>query len=190
MPLLQSDGPASVHRNNLTIDWARAQTPWEPPRWIESWAVRRAGIPRIRPTDIWGQHYEVGRQPLPQDLLRSHGGPASDLPGTELQSFVALPRPPRRSSPTMSSLPPHFLTHPYELLSSFSTDLVLPIRNTESNDSHPEAMLQNLTGYITKDEYYPTARGGFGEIWKCTFHINRRSVKVSLQCLFFFFTSI
>ncbi|KAG1752440.1 kinase-like domain-containing protein [Suillus paluster] len=44
-------------------------------------------------------------------------------------------------------------------------------------------MLQDLSRYITKDEDYPVARGGFGEIWKCTYIINRRPVKVAVKSL-------
>ncbi|KAG1784781.1 kinase-like domain-containing protein [Suillus plorans] len=44
-------------------------------------------------------------------------------------------------------------------------------------------MLQNLTGYVAKDEEYPVARGGFGEIWKCTCHMNRRLIKVAVKAL-------
>ncbi|KAG2156438.1 kinase-like domain-containing protein [Suillus clintonianus] len=44
-------------------------------------------------------------------------------------------------------------------------------------------MLQNLTAYITKDGDYPVARGGFGEIWKCTYSIDRGSTKVAVKAL-------
>jgi hypothetical protein len=45
-------------------------------------------------------------------------------------------------------------------------------------------MLKDLTNHITKDEEYPAARGGFGEIWKCTYRSERGLVKVRLRCLF------
>ncbi|KAG2095090.1 kinase-like domain-containing protein [Suillus discolor] len=41
-------------------------------------------------------------------------------------------------------------------------------------------MLQDLSEYITKDGDYPITRGGFGEIWKCTY---RSSVKVAVKAL-------
>ncbi|KAG2055087.1 kinase-like protein [Suillus hirtellus] len=44
-------------------------------------------------------------------------------------------------------------------------------------------MLQDLSKYITKDGDYPVNRGGFGEIWKCTLHIDRSSVKVAVKAL-------
>ncbi|KAG1794680.1 kinase-like domain-containing protein [Suillus plorans] len=44
-------------------------------------------------------------------------------------------------------------------------------------------MLQDLSKYITKEGDYPVARGGFGEIWKCTLHIDRSSVKVAVKAL-------
>ncbi|KAG0701780.1 kinase-like domain-containing protein [Suillus ampliporus] len=44
-------------------------------------------------------------------------------------------------------------------------------------------MLQDLSKYITKDEDYPVARGGFGEIWKCTYHLDRRPIKVAVKAL-------
>ncbi|KAG1782898.1 hypothetical protein EV702DRAFT_1191354 [Suillus placidus] len=84
--LLNSD--ATVHP---------AATPGEAPCWTEFRAVRHAGISRIRPTDMREKHYEAGRQPLPQDLLHFHGGPAPDLPGTEILSVIAPP--PRRPTP-------------------------------------------------------------------------------------------
>jgi len=45
----------------------------------------------------------------------------------------------------------------------------------------PETNLQDLTKYITKDEEYPAARGGFGEVWKCTYHMDQGRVKVRLR---------
>jgi hypothetical protein len=44
------------------------------------------------------------------------------------------------------------------------------------------AVLCNLTGYITKDEEFPSGGGGFGEIWKCTYKKDVISIKVSMQC--------
>jgi serine/threonine protein kinase len=59
----------------------------------------------------------------------------------------------------------------------------LSARNDELHDLSPEAILHNLTGCITRDEDFPAARGGFGEIWKCTYHINHSSVKVAVKAL-------
>ncbi|KAG2141990.1 kinase-like domain-containing protein [Suillus cothurnatus] len=39
-------------------------------------------------------------------------------------------------------------------------------------------MLQDLTGSITKTGDYPVARGGFGEIWKCTYETDRGQIAV------------
>jgi hypothetical protein len=39
-------------------------------------------------------------------------------------------------------------------------------------------MLQDLTGSITKTGDYPVARGGFGEIWKCTYQTDRGRIAV------------
>ncbi|KAG2341993.1 kinase-like protein [Suillus weaverae] len=63
-----------------------------------------------------------------------------------------------------------------------NTDTVLPVRN-EFGYSPPEVILQNLTEYVTKDEDYPSARGGFGEIWKCTCRIDRSPIKVAVKAL-------
>ncbi|KAG1857439.1 kinase-like domain-containing protein [Suillus subluteus] len=85
-------------------------------------------------------------------------------------------------SSTVGSRLPQLRHEPCELLPSSShAHTVLSACNDEPHDLPPEAVLQNLTGYITKDEDYPTARGGFGEIWKCTYHIDRRSVKVAVK---------
>jgi serine/threonine protein kinase len=39
-------------------------------------------------------------------------------------------------------------------------------------------VLQDLTEYITKTGDYPVARGGFGEIWKCTYQTDRGPIPV------------
>ncbi|KAG2156410.1 kinase-like domain-containing protein [Suillus clintonianus] len=44
-------------------------------------------------------------------------------------------------------------------------------------------MLQDLSKYITKDGDYPVARGGLGEIWKCTYFMDRLSIKVAVKAL-------
>ncbi|KAG2129051.1 kinase-like domain-containing protein [Suillus bovinus] len=45
-------------------------------------------------------------------------------------------------------------------------------------------MFQDLSKYIIKDGDYPAARGGFGEIWKCTCHIDpSRPIKVAVKSL-------
>ncbi|KAG0703873.1 kinase-like domain-containing protein [Suillus ampliporus] len=43
--------------------------------------------------------------------------------------------------------------------------------------------LPDLTRYIVKDEDYPIARGGFGEIWKCTYRQDRTPIKVAVKSL-------
>jgi serine/threonine protein kinase len=45
------------------------------------------------------------------------------------------------------------------------------------------AMLQDLTGSITKTGDYPVARGGFGEIWKCTYETDRGPIAVAVKSL-------
>jgi serine/threonine protein kinase len=45
------------------------------------------------------------------------------------------------------------------------------------------AVLCNLTGYITKDEEFPSGGGGFGEIWKCTYKKDGISIKVAVKSL-------
>ncbi|KAG2060310.1 kinase-like protein [Suillus hirtellus] len=45
-------------------------------------------------------------------------------------------------------------------------------------------MLQDLSKFINKDGNYPVARGGFGEIWRCTAHdINGNFFKVAVKAL-------
>ncbi|KAG2143611.1 kinase-like domain-containing protein [Suillus clintonianus] len=90
----------------------------------------------------------------------------------------------RRSSPEIGSRIPQSYPHPREVLpSSAHTDTVLPVRNHESGESDHNPMLQNLTEYITKDGDWPVTRGGFGEIWKCTYSIDRRLIKVAVKSL-------
>jgi hypothetical protein len=98
-------------------------------------------------------------------------------------SFIALPPPLRRPSPTIGSQLHYLPNHPRKLLTpSFHTGTVTHVSNDQSDDLLSEAVLQDLSQYITKDGDYPVARGGFGEIWKCTYHIDQRSIKVCLQC--------
>ncbi|KAG2115777.1 kinase-like domain-containing protein [Suillus discolor] len=44
-------------------------------------------------------------------------------------------------------------------------------------------MLQDLSKYIIRDGDYPVARGGFGEIWRCTLNNDRSLVKVAVKAL-------
>ncbi|KAG1755341.1 hypothetical protein EDB19DRAFT_1660524 [Suillus lakei] len=123
--------------------------------------------------------------PLPRlDLRRSDEESTPNLPGTPRLPVIALPLPPPRPSPTMGSQLLNEAPRPHKLATSSShTEVVLPIRNDEREDSPPETMLQNLTRYITKDEDYPVARGGFGEIWKCTYHMDLQPIKVAVKSL-------
>jgi hypothetical protein len=49
----------------------------------------------------------------------------------------------------------------------------------------PEAMLRDLTEYITKTGEFADARGGFGEIWKCILQVDQGPINVCLQCSFY-----
>ncbi|KAG2035022.1 kinase-like domain-containing protein [Suillus americanus] len=134
---------------------------------------------------MWEQHYEPRFQPLRlrKDPLSSNGGSMVDLPSTTISpvmNYLPLPRIPLS---TVASCPPQLLSDPHDLLPSSShADTVLPVCN-DTPDNLLETTLQDLSKYITKDNDYPVARGGFGEIWKCTFHINRTSVKVAVKAL-------
>ncbi|KAJ8581389.1 kinase-like protein [Rhizopogon salebrosus TDB-379] len=44
-------------------------------------------------------------------------------------------------------------------------------------------LLQDLTKYITKVEDYAVARGGFGEIWRCTYSTDQGPVTVAVKSL-------
>jgi hypothetical protein len=84
-------------------------------------------------------------------------------------------------SSTVGSRPSQSRPEPRELLPSSShTHAAFSACNDEPDNLPPEATLQDLSKYIIKDGDYPVARGGFGEIWKCTYHKNRSSVKVRL----------
>ncbi|KAG2073654.1 kinase-like protein [Suillus decipiens] len=72
---------------------------------------------------------------------------------------------------------------PFELLpSSPHINTVSSASKVKPDNPSPET-LRDLLKYITKDGDYPVTRGGFGEIWKCTFHTNRSSVKVAVKAL-------
>ncbi|KAG2116774.1 kinase-like domain-containing protein [Suillus clintonianus] len=138
----------------------------------------------LSPTDMQRQHYDPGLQSLPQNLSYAHGGPALDFHSTTLSPAVALLPLPRSSSPEIGSRLPQSYPYPREFIpSSHYVGTVSPIRNHDSGNPSPDARLQNLTAYITKDGDYPVARGGFGEIWKCTYSINRTSIKVAVKAL-------
>ncbi|KAG2343684.1 kinase-like protein [Suillus weaverae] len=121
----------------------------------ESWTDRHSGTSRIQPTKM---------QPL-----------------TDTWKW---PAPLQIYSSTVGSRLPHLLPDPRELLPSSShTHTVFSARKVELDDLPPEATLKDLSKHITKDGDYPIARGGFGEIWKCTYHIDRTSIKVAVKAL-------
>ncbi|KAG1811637.1 kinase-like domain-containing protein [Suillus variegatus] len=101
-----------------------------------------------------------------------------------VSSIVTPPPPLQIPSSTVGSLLPQLRGDPHKLLPSSShTPTVSSARNVEPDDLPLEEMLQDLSKCITKDGDYPVTRGGFGEIWKCTLHINRSSVKVAVKAL-------
>jgi serine/threonine protein kinase len=53
----------------------------------------------------------------------------------------------------------------------------------DSRSSVTPVVLQDLTEYITKTGDYPVARGGFGEIWKCTYQTDRGPIPVAVKSL-------
>ncbi|KAG2036653.1 kinase-like domain-containing protein [Suillus americanus] len=120
-----------------------------------------------------------------QDTLHSNGGRTADLPSTTISPATALPPSPQIPFSAVGSRPlPQSHSNPGELLPSSShTHTIFSARNVESDDLPPEATLQDLSKYITKDGDYPVARGGFGEIWKCIYHKDHSSVKVAVKAL-------
>jgi hypothetical protein len=133
----------------------------------KSWTDRLAGISRMQPTDI---------RPLTNMRQRAA------LPSTIIPPVTALPPSLQTPSSTAVSRLPRLRPDPRQLLSSSHKHTVFTAGNNELDDLSHETMLQDLSEYITKDGDYAITRGGFGEIWKCTFHIDRTSVKVRLQC--------
>ncbi|KAG0703878.1 kinase-like domain-containing protein [Suillus ampliporus] len=127
--------------------------------------LRRAapGAPNTLLSNIW-----PAQEAQPSTNVR-HNGP-------DLLDSEATARP---------AVLPHLPTHPRNpLLPSCNTDAVLlPVHNDRRGDSPPEAMFEDLTRYIVKDEDYPVARGGFGEIWKCTYQQDQTPIKVAVKSL-------
>ncbi|KAG2060322.1 kinase-like protein [Suillus hirtellus] len=161
------------------------------PAGSESWTDRHAETSHMQPAgmqlspdQMLRQHYEPGFQSLRQDTLHSNGGPTTYHQSTTISPDITLSSSPQILSstvgPQLSQLPPDLrqlfptCSHTHEVFSA---------RNDKSRDFSPEARLQDLTGYITKDEEYPVARGGFGEIWKCTFDIDHTLIKVAVKAL-------
>ncbi|KAG2361624.1 hypothetical protein BDR07DRAFT_1409151 [Suillus spraguei] len=126
---------------------------------------------------IWGKNYELGFKPLHQD--HSNGGSTESK---TVSPVIAFPPPPQVPASTINSRLPQSRPGPHELLPSSSHAHTVSSRNVKAN-LPLEAMLQDLSRYITKDGEYPAARGGFGEIWKCTFGIDHSSVKVAVKAL-------
>ncbi|KAG1820905.1 kinase-like domain-containing protein [Suillus subaureus] len=157
----------------------------------KSWTDRHAGTSHTQPTKVqlssatmWGQHYELGFQPLRQDTLHSNKRPMADLQSTTISPVIGLPPPSQIPSSTLGSRPLQSHPDPRELLPSSSyTHTVFSTRNVGSGNLPLEATLQDLSKYITKDGDYPIARGGFGEIWKCTLYKDRNSVNVAVKSL-------
>jgi hypothetical protein len=132
------------------------------PAGSKSWTDRHTGISRMQPADI---------RPL-TDMWQSPAFP----PVTPLLPSLQIP-----SSTAVSRLP-LLRPDPRQLLSSSDIHTVFTAGDNELDNLSHETMLRDLSKYITKDGDYAITRGGFGEIWKCTFHIDRTSVKVRLQC--------
>lgn len=152
------------------------------PAGSKSWTDRHAGISRMQPTDIrpltdmwqwsantesspakmWGQHLELGFQPLRQHTLLSIARSTADLPSTTTSPVVALPPPLQTPSSTAGSRLPRL--HPDPRISSSYIQTVFSVGNNELDERTPESMLQDLSKYITKDGDYAIARGWFGEI--------------------------
>ncbi|KAG2343706.1 kinase-like protein [Suillus weaverae] len=125
--------------------------------------------------------------PPPVSFARHRAGSESwttDIPSTTISPDISLPPPLRIPSSRVGSRLPQLPSDPCELLPSSShMHTVFPARNVQPDDLPPETKLKDLSKYITKDGDYPITRGGFGEIWKCTFRIKRRSVKVAVKAL-------
>ncbi|KAG1794679.1 kinase-like domain-containing protein [Suillus plorans] len=107
-----------------------------------------------------------------------------DVQSQKLDTSVHLKGPTADFQRISSSRPPQLPPDPREPLASSShTHTVSSARSVESDALPPEATLKDLTKHIIKDGNYPVARGGFGEIWKSTLHIDDSSVKVAVKAL-------
>ncbi|KAG2343704.1 kinase-like protein [Suillus weaverae] len=104
------------------------------------------------------------------------------LPLPDVPQLPTISSPQQITSSTVGSRPPQLPPVPRELPLSFS-HTVFSAHNVEPDNPPPEATLKDLSKCITKDGDYPIARGGFGEVWKCTLHIDPSSVKVAVKAL-------
>ncbi|KAG1901445.1 uncharacterized protein F5891DRAFT_979605 [Suillus fuscotomentosus] len=68
-------------------------------------------------------------------------------------------------------------------VSSYMHSTAFSARHDEPDHLPTETMLKDLSNNITKNGDYPVARGGFKQIWQCTFHIDRILVKVAVKSL-------
>ncbi|KAG2042014.1 kinase-like domain-containing protein [Suillus americanus] len=131
------------------------------PRPPFSFAHRRAG------PDSWTERHAGTSRIQPTDMR----------PLTDMRQWPTLLPPPHMPSSTVGLQLPQLRSDSRELLPSSSH------RDVEADNLPLGVTLRDLSKYITKDGDYPVARGGFGEIWKCTFHMDRRSVKVAVKAL-------
>ncbi|KAG2138079.1 kinase-like domain-containing protein [Suillus bovinus] len=133
---------------------------------------------QLSPDKALGQQYEQGFQPQLQDTPRYNKGPTADHSSTHV---LALSLSSLILSSTVGSQLPQLSLDPRDLIPS-SSHVHAVIYDDEPDDLPTGVMLQDLSKYITKDGIYPAARGGFGEIWKCTISCtDRSSVKVAVK---------
>jgi len=62
-------------------------------------------------------------------------------------------------------------------------DTVFSACNDEPGYLTTETTLKDLSNAITNDQPYPVPVGVFADLWKCTFHIDRISVKVAVKAI-------
>ncbi|KAG2042012.1 kinase-like domain-containing protein [Suillus americanus] len=104
-------------------------------------------------------------------------------PLPDMGQWPTLLPPPQITSSTVGLRLPQLRSDCRELLPSSHTHTVFSACNDEPRNIPPEVMLRDLSKCIAKDGNYPVARGGFGEIWKCTLYVIRRPVKVAVKAL-------
>ncbi|KAG1891984.1 kinase-like domain-containing protein [Suillus subluteus] len=104
-------------------------------------------------------------------------------PLPDMWKWPTLLPPPQIPSSTVGLRLPQLRSDCRELLPSSHTHTVFSACNDEPDNLTPEVMLRDLSKCIAKDGDYPVARGGFGEIWKCTLYIIPRPVKVAVKAL-------
>jgi hypothetical protein len=145
---------------------------------------------RTPPQVLGGQHRDSPTNQVPKsdeaagstasdsrrNFLRSQSSLAIPLPESVAQSTAFAPS---ETPPADLKLPSNVIAHITDT-SQIHQGSTSPVQE-ELSPVHREIIVNvpDLTGRITKEGDYPTARGGFADVWKCVLRSPRDECNVS-----------